>query len=130
VHLWIAGAALGAGLIVTSAAAAGTPNISGVWNVQGQAVYGARIVSVSPTCTFRQAAGQLSGECVGPNARGPLTGLIAGHNVSWTWRNVPTTAVGINGETGFNGVYVDAHLIRGTMTSTAIPGTGTFTQTR
>jgi hypothetical protein len=129
-RLSIASAVVGAGLFVASAAAAQTPNISGVWQVQGQIAFGARMVSVTPNCTFRQAAGKLSGECVGPNARGPLTGLISGHNVSWTWRNGATTAMGVSGETGFNGVYVDDHLIRGTMTSSAIAGAGTFTQTR
>jgi hypothetical protein len=129
-RLWLASAALGAGLFVASAAAAQTPNIAGVWEVQGQIVNGGGMASATPTCTFRQAAGRLSGECVGPNARGPLTGLISGRNVSWTWRNIPTTAMGVNGATNFNGVYVDSHLIRGSMTSSAVPGTGSFTQTR
>jgi hypothetical protein len=126
----VAAAAMGLGLLATSANAA-TPNISGDWQIQGEIQSGGAIVSATPTCTFVQtAAGNLSGSCVGPNASGPLTGHISGTRVAWTWRNVPTTSIGINGETGFNGTYVDAHLIRGTMTSTAVRGSGTFTQTR
>jgi hypothetical protein len=116
--------------LLATAAGAATPNISGVWHIRGEIRYGNVIVSGTPTCTFRQVGGSLSGECVGPNARGPLTGEISGNQVSWTWRNIPTTAVGINGETGFNGTYVSSHLIRGAMRSTAVPATGTFTQTR
>jgi hypothetical protein len=129
---WIGAAALGFGLVAASAgtASAQTPSIAGVWEVHGQIVFGNRVASASPTCTFRQTAGRLSGECVGPNARGPLNGLIAGRSVSWTWFNGATTAVGVTGRTNFNGTYVDRHLIQGAMTSSDIPGTGSFTQTR
>ena len=132
---WIAGATLAAGALAASAlttgvAAAQTPDIAGVWQVSGQIAYGARLASATPTCTFRQAGGKLSGECVGPNARGPLTGLISGRSVSWTWSNAATTGIGVTGRTGFNGTWVDAHLIRGSMRSSTFPGVGTFTQTR
>lgn len=127
---WIGAVALGLAVATAGAASAETPNIAGVWEVHGQIVFGNRVAAANPTCTFRQAAGELSGECVGPNARGPLTGLIAGRSVSWTWFNGATTAVGVSGQTNFNGTYVDRHLIQGSMTSSAIPGTGTFTQTR
>ena len=126
----IASAAIGLGLFVASAAAAQTPNIAGVWQLQGQIICGNRIVSGTPTCTFRQSGGRLSGECVGPNAAGPLAGFISGHKVAWTWSNRATTSVGITGKTGLNGTYVDSHLIRGTMTSSASACKGTFTQTR
>jgi len=116
--------------LLASAALAATPDISGVWHVQGQIVSGNRYVGGASTCTFVQKDGKLSGSCVGPNASGPLTGFISGNNVARTYRNIATTSVGINGETGFNGTYVDAHLIQGTMTSTASAGKGTFTQTR
>jgi hypothetical protein len=129
---WIGAAALGFALVAASAGAASaqTPNIAGVWEVHGQITFGDRIVSANPTCTFRQAAGRLSGVCVGPNARGALTGLIAGRSVSWTWLNAATTAIGVTGRTNFNGTYVNSHLIQGSMTSSATAGTGSFTQTR
>jgi hypothetical protein len=127
----VAAAATGLGLLLATSANAATPNISGDWKIQGEIQSGRGIVSATPTCTFVQsAAGKLSGSCVGPNASGPLAGYISGNNVSWTWRNIPTTSIGVNGETGFKGTYVDAHLIRGVMTSTSLPGAGTFTQTR
>jgi hypothetical protein len=117
-------------MFTASAASAGTPNIAGVWHVAGRIEYGVRFVVATPTCTFRQAAGKLSGECVGPNARGPLTGIIAGDNVSWTWRHIGTTAAGITGDTNFNGTWINHDLIEGRMTSPAVPGDGPFTQSR
>src|ERR1700761_2599950 len=100
-------------VLAAGSASAGTPNIAGVWHVQGRINYGGNFVDVSPNCTFRQAGGKLGGECGGPNARGSVTGLIAGDSVSWTWHHVSTTGVGVSANTSFNGTYVDAHLIRG-----------------
>ena len=125
-------AAASAALIVFagSAASAATPSIAGVWHVTGRIDYGARFFVATPTCTFRQAAGKLSGECVGPNARGPLMGIIAGDSVSWTWRHIGTTANGITGDTNFNGTRINNHLIEGRMTAPGIPRDGPFTQSR
>jgi hypothetical protein len=123
-------ACVGAALFAAGAASAQTPNISGVWRVQGQIRYGAAFEADMPTCTFRQTGGVLGGVCVGPHARGPLSGMIAGKRVSWTWSHAATNAVGLNGRTQFNGSYVNGRLIKGSMTSTAIPGTGSFVQTR
>jgi len=118
------------GIALAGAASAQTPNVSGVWQVRGQIVHGDRTVTVSPACTIQQSGGRLSGDCVGPNGRGPLAGSIAGDRISWTWKDVATTAVGVSATTNFNGTYVNDRLIRGTMNSTAIAGTGNFTQTR
>jgi hypothetical protein len=117
-------------LLSAGAASAKTPNIAGVWQVQGEIRYGNAFGTATPTCTFHQAGGTLSGECVGPNGRGPLQGMIAGDKVSWTWSHVATTAVGVNGVTTFNGTYVDSHLIRGAMSDPRYPVSGSFTQTR
>jgi len=129
-RLGMAMASVGLAFLAAGAARAQTPNVSGVWHVQGQIVNGAVMVSATPTCDFRQDGGKLSGECVGPNARGPLTGAIAGDKVSWTWSHVATTPGGVSGYTQFNGTYVNDQLIKGSMTSPAIHGSGPFTQTR
>jgi hypothetical protein len=50
--------------------------------------------------------------------------------MSWTWLNGATTAVGVTGRTTFNGTCADRHLIQGSMSSSDIPGSGSFTQTR
>lgn len=126
----IAVACMGVALTAAGAAAAQTPNISGVWRVNGRAVFGRVWTSVTPTCTFRQVGGQLSGICVGPGARGPLTGAIAGTRVSWTWNHVAVRPGGVTGSTQFNGIYVNSRLIRGSMLSPPVPTAGTFTQTR
>ena len=127
---WITFASVSVALLIAGAASAQTPNISGVWEVQGQIHFGDTFGTATPTCTFHQAGGSLSGECVGPNGRGPLTGIIAGDKVSWSWRHVATTAVGVSGTTTFNGTYIDPHLIKGEMTCPLYPVSGTFTQTR
>jgi hypothetical protein len=112
-----------------SGASAQTPNISGLWRVNGHAHYGAVWSSVTPTCTFRQVGGRLSGTCVGPAARGPLSGSIAGTRVSWTWSHVATRPGGVSGDTQFNGIYVNSRLIRGSMYAPPA-GNGSFVQTR
>jgi len=127
---WIAGGLLGLGLIAAGAASAQTVNIAGTWRIAGQIVVGNVFVSATPVCNFKQVGSRLSGACIGPNASGPITGVVSGRAVSWTWSNRATTRIGLNGLTGFNGTYENSRLIRGTMTSSASPGRGTFTQTR
>jgi hypothetical protein len=121
---------LGLALLAAGPVSAQPIDISGAWKIQGTIQSGGALFSARPTCVFEQAGSKLSGACIGPNASGPLTGVISGRNVSWTWRNRATNDVGITGMTAFNGVYVDHHLIQGTMTSSATSGEGAFTQTR
>jgi hypothetical protein len=56
--------------------------------------------------------------------------VVSGNSVTWSWSNRATNAGGVTGVTGFNGTLIDSRLIRGTITSTALGGRGTFTQTR
>ncbi len=121
---------LGLGSIVASAACAQSVNIAGTWQVAGQAAANGVIMTANPTCEFEQVGQRVSGTCIGPNATGPLTGVVSGRSVSWTWTHRATTLAGISGVTNFNGTYVDRHLIRGEMSSPDLPGVGTFTQTR
>jgi hypothetical protein len=123
-------AGMAVSLLAAGAASAQSINLSGVWKVQGSIQAGASVFSATPTCTFQQAGTQLSGTCVGANASGPLTGVVSGANVSWTWTHQATDAVGNSGVTAFSGAYVDDHLVQGTMTSSGVPGQGTFTLTR
>ena len=134
----VAAAAMGLGLLATSANAA-TPNISGDWQDSGRGgeiQSGGAIVSATPTCTFVQtAAGNLSGSCVGPNASGPPDRPHlwneGGLDLAQRHSHHQHSPRHPNGETGFNGnLRRTAHLIRGTITSTAVRGSGTFTQTR
>ena len=126
----IAVACVGLALVAAGAARAQTPDISGVWHVQGHLASGRFVEDAMPTCNFVQNGGVLSGECVGPAGRGPLSGAIAGDKVSWTWSHVATAVNGVTGQTQFNGTYVNSQLIKGSMTSSLIPGVGDFVQTR
>jgi hypothetical protein len=127
---WLVCVALGTAVFAASAADAQPVNIAGTWNVQGSIQVGGTLFSAMPTCKFEQVGARLAGTCIGPNAAGPVTGVVSGHAVSWTWTHQATDAVGNTGVTDFRGDYVDSHLIRGTMTSSGVPAQGTFTQTR
>jgi hypothetical protein len=129
-RVWLVCGTLGMALFAAGAASAQSVNIAGTWAVQGSIQSGDLLMSATPTCKFEQVGDRLAGTCIGPNAAGPLSGVVSGDAVSWTWTHRATTAVGNTGVTGFNGTYVDAHLIRGTMTSTGIAARGSFTQTR
>jgi hypothetical protein len=117
-------------LLAATSVGAQAPNLAGVWKVSGKISCIGAVMIVTPTCTFRQADGRLGGECVGPNARGPISGAIAGSKVSWTWQHQATTNEGISGSTSFNGTYASPRLIRGVMSSAGLPCKGAFTQTR
>ena len=127
---WLVCVAFGIGVLAAGGANAQPVNIAGTWNIQGSIQAGAVLFSATPTCKFEQVGTRLAGRCIGPNAAGPLTGVVSGKAVSWTWTHGATDAVGISGTTNFHGTYVDSHLIRGTMTSAGMPARGTFTQTR
>jgi hypothetical protein len=127
---WLVCVTLGVAELAAGGANAQSVNIAGTWNVQGNIQAGAVVFSAMPTCQFEQVGDRLAGTCIGPNAAGPVTGVVSGNAVSWTWTHHATDAFGGNGITDFNGAYVDTHLIRGTITDTGVPGRGTFTQTR
>jgi len=63
-----------------SAPAAPALQIAGSWNVESQ--------PVRPICEFAQNGGELSGSCTGPQARGELTGTVAGQAIRWQWKRV------------------------------------------
>jgi len=70
-------AALG---FLTSASSEVAPiNISGPWIIDGQN-------GPSPVCGFEQAGNNLTGSCIGPNAKGTITGTIIGEQVRWHWQ--------------------------------------------
>lgn len=127
---WLVCAALSMAVFAAGDADAQSVNIAGTWDIQGSIQSGGVLFSATPTCTFEQVGARLAGTCIGPNAAGPVTGVVSGNAVSWTWTHHATDVVGNNGITNFNGAYIDAHLIRGTMTSSGVLARGTFTQTR
>jgi hypothetical protein len=123
-------AAVALSLLGAVGAGAQTPNLAGAWKVSGKITCIGAVMIVTPTCTFRQVGGRLGGECVGPNARGPLSGVVGGSKVSWTWQHQATTSDGISGSTAFSGTLSSPRAISGTMTSAGLPCKGKFTQTR
>jgi len=127
---WVFVGMFGLGLTAGSAASAQPVNIAGTWHVAGEAVAGAITYTAYPTCEFEQVGERVSGTCIGPNATGPLSGVVSGRSVSWSWTHRATTLVGLSGVTNFNGTYINSHLIRGAMSAADSPVVGSFTQTR
>lgn len=63
-----------------SASAAPALQISGSWKIQSQ--------PVRPVCAIVQNGGELTGSCTGPQAKGELTGMVAGQAIRWQWKRV------------------------------------------
>jgi predicted aspartyl protease len=53
-------------------------NFSGSWKIASQAV--------RPVCEITQSGNELKGSCVGPAAKGEVTGTVAGQTVRWQWK--------------------------------------------
>jgi hypothetical protein len=110
----------------------GAAQLAGAWQIKGRIDYGGSPVAIAaPVCDFQQAGLTLSGTCTGPNAKGPLTGVVAGRHVSWKWTTSATTAVGTTGEAWFQGDLGDDGTVKGTWGVDVLPDLkGEFTQTR
>ena len=65
----------------TSALAEAQVNISGTWKID---THNGPI----PLCEFIQAGNTLTGSCIGPQAKGMITGTIVGKRVDWHWEAV------------------------------------------
>jgi hypothetical protein len=106
-------------------------DFSGNWQVTGHmAAPDGTLFQLSPVCKFHQDGDDLTGECKGPNAEGPIKGTIDGNKVVWHWSHTATTPVGVSGTTYFHGIRGDDGVIRGTYTTDYAPGTGDWTGTQ
>jgi hypothetical protein len=59
------------GLSLSVLAETGPVNISGSWKIESQN-------GPTPICAFEQVGDNLTGSCIGPNAKGSITGTIIG----------------------------------------------------
>jgi hypothetical protein len=120
--------------LIAAALAAGSAwadSVAGTWRINGTFMYGGRVVSTAtPTCTFQQVGSVVSGTCRGPGAIGPITGQVVRGAVSLRWAHTAIAPNGITGYTDFNGGFVNSRLVRGTITSPDMPGSGPFTMAR
>ncbi len=125
------GAMVAAALGLCAEARAESANFSGPWAVSGQIFLGNMVTIASPICTFRQLNNRLAGICRGPNGTGAASGLSDGLEISWQWRIVPTTPIGVAGVASFNGHLGPDNVIRGSWTISPWPGvSGQFTAQR
>jgi hypothetical protein len=121
----LAGALFGFGLTLPLPAAA--DGFEYTWNVRGQMNVNGQIAGVAPVCALRQMGTQISGNCKGPAAVGPATGVANGDNITWQWTATATNPNGRNGIAVFQGTLGFDGVIRGSYTNSTIPGvTGTF----
>jgi hypothetical protein len=81
-------------------------SISGSWQIVSQNN------GPSPDCTFEQAGNDLTGSCIGPNAKGAITGTITGDQPRWHWQWV-TYAGNSSGSFDFLGTLKPDNTITG-----------------
>jgi len=116
---------------LAAAAQAQAPDLSGAWQITGEINAGAATAKAAPLCTLKQTGAQLSGGCEGPRAKGTATGLISGRHVAWQWHATSKAIIGVSGLTSFDGDLGADGVIRGTWTTTQLPGAkGTFSAQR
>ena len=68
----------------------------------------------TPLCSFVQAGDDLSGVCVGPQAKGKVAGTVSGSTVRWRWQWV-TNSGDRSGAFDFVGTLVADNTITGTV---------------
>lgn len=80
--VYITAAAAAAGVQSTSVSlpAGSSLRIAGSWNIQSQ--------PVRPICEIDQNGGDLTGTCIGPQAKGELSGTVAGQAIRFQWKRV------------------------------------------
>jgi hypothetical protein len=81
-------------------------SISGSWQIVSQNN------GPSPECVFDQAGNDFTGLCIGPNARGAITGTITGDQPRWHWQWV-TYAGNSSGSFDFMGTLKPNNTITG-----------------
>ncbi|HEX3861803.1 MAG TPA: hypothetical protein VHY35_08950 [Stellaceae bacterium] len=124
----VAVALFGVGLALPVPAMA--DSYEGTWHVHGQmrAPNGQVLASIAPVCQLQQRGNQLSGQCTGPSARGPASGIVNGDNATWEWTATATNSNGQDGVAVFRSTIGNDNIMRGTFTGSSQPGmTGTFT---
>jgi hypothetical protein len=75
-------------------------SISGSWKIVSQNN------GPSPVCVFGQAGNDFTGSCIGPNAKGAITGTITGDQPRWRWQWV-TYAGNSSGSFDFMGTLTN-----------------------
>lgn len=104
-----AGALFAAAILVSSAGAGASTDFTGKWAVTGSMPD----EIISPTCTFKQDGGKLSGFCKGPSALGDLDGAADGDTIVWHWDRVATNDKVSDGTLTFRGKLGSDGAIRG-----------------
>jgi hypothetical protein len=81
--------------------------ISGAWKIDTQG-------GPTPLCSLVQVGSNLNGSCVGPQAKGTITGTLAGPTVQWRWQWITYAGNGA-GAFDFVGVLRADNSISGTI---------------
>jgi hypothetical protein len=105
-------------------------NFSGTWHISGTLRTSVSVGSLAPVCVLKQSGDTILGPCRGPNGQGNATGIVNANRIQLTWNEIRTTAFGLTGVITFHGALGSDGVIRGTWTSSAVPGVGTFTAIR
>ncbi|HEX3466717.1 MAG TPA: hypothetical protein VHT05_01300 [Candidatus Elarobacter sp.] len=104
--------------------AASAASFAGTWTFTGTFVLKNASYVTAPVCVLRQTGNALAGSCKGPNAIGSANGVVSGRTIMLQWHAIGKKGSGVatmKGTWGADGV------VRGTITSTQVPGVGTLT---
>ena len=103
------GAVVATAVLVTPGGAGASTSFTGKWVVTGSMPD----ESISPTCTFNQDHGKLSGSCKGPNGLGDLDGAADGDSIVWHWDRVATSDKTWDATLTFRGTLGSDGIVKG-----------------
>lgn len=113
VCLAVATSVIVSGGMAAAAGAASAPDFTGKWVVTGSMSGDNGEETISPTCTFKQDGGDLSGSCKGPSGLGSLDGAVDGKSIVWHWKRVATNSDVLDATITFRGSLGSDGVIRG-----------------
>ena len=105
-------------------------NFGGTWHISGSLRTAVSVGTITPICVLKQSGNNILGPCRGPNGQGNATGVVNANRIQLVWNVIATTAYGVTGTITLHGTLGSDGVIRGTWTSSRIPGLGTFTAIR
>ncbi len=125
---WIATLAVAASL--SSGALAQDVGYSGKWSFSGLIIANPLIMSFAQICDLQQTGAQIAGACRGPNGGCSAVGIVDGGHVDLTCRMTSTNNPNLAGVLTFHGDLQSDGIVRGAVTHSRAPGSGTAAMMR
>jgi hypothetical protein len=100
-------------MVAAASSALAKTDFSGKWVVSGTLSSDTAEETISPTCTFTQKDGALSGSCKGGSGIGSIDGAADGNTIAWTWKRIATNDQVLDATITFRGTLGSDGVIRG-----------------